>query len=274
MDAVVEAPAAGHRLNLRVISFRTDPGRDEPAMLAQELVSDGRYAEAVELTAAALERDPHDPDLLLTHGVALAHVGQLSTAQLALMRAAKAEPGWAEPWRHLAEVLMTRGKPERALQVVEHALSIEPDDATLVQIQRAASLIVRGRRYADEGGGEEPAMLAQQLLAAGHVELAFEVTRAALTEEVDDEDLLVVHARAAIALEDLDEALSVLRTATFTAPDWAEAWRLLAEVHEAREEPDRAREAAERALAADPGNPGLERLKARLEASAETLVTL
>ena len=271
MDAVVEAP---HRLNLRVLRFRSDPGRDEPAMLAHELVRDGRFAEAVELTAAALERDPHDPDLLLTHGVSLAHVGELSTAQLALMRAAEAEPDWAEPWRHLAEVLMTRGKLERALQVAERGLAIEPDDEALTRVQRAAGLLLRAQRYVREGGDEEPAMLAQALLAAGDVELAFEVTRAALTEEVDDEDLLVVHARAAIALGDLEEARSVLETATFTAPDWVEGWRLLAEVYERRGELDRAREAAEEGLEIDPGHAPLAALAARIEASAETLVTL
>jgi Flp pilus assembly protein TadD len=276
MEARIDSPPVAHRLNLRVLRFRTDPLRDEPAMLAQELLATGRYAEAIELTAASLEDDPHDADLLLTHGVALARVGELGFAQLALMRAAKAEPGWAEPWRHLAEVLLLRERPEQCLQVLERARELEPEpgDEALAGLQRAAELEVRTKRYLAEAGGEEPTMLAQELLAAGRAEAAFEVTRTALLEELDDEDLLVTHARAARARGDLDEALGVLHTAAVAAPDWAEVWRLLAEVHEERGEPERAREAAAEALLADPTDESLMRLHRRLEAAAETLVTL
>lgn len=278
MQARTSSSPVSHRLNLRVLLYRTDPGRDDPAMLAQELISTGRHLEAVELTARSLDEDPRDADLLLTHGVALARAGQLEFAQLALMNAAKAAPDWAEPWRHLAEVLLSRSKPEQALQVADRALALDPDgegqNDVVNAVRRAAELELRVRGYLSEAANEEPTMLAQELLAAERADLAFEVTRTALLDELDDEDLLVTHARAALARGDLEEALSVLRTATVAAPDWGEVWRLLAEVHETRGELARAREAAARGRLAAPEDDALRRLHDRLEAAGETLVTL
>lgn len=263
-----------YRLDLRVLRFRSDPRKDEPSLLAQELIGKGRFDEALELTAAALEDDPTDTDLLLAHGVALAKAGELATAQLALTRAAKTDPAWLEPWRHLAEVLWQRGKHARALQVARRGLEVDPSDAALARIRKSASLELRARAYALQPNHEDPAMLAQELMADGRADLAFEVTRTALLEELDDEDLLVIHAKAARAMGDLDEAVSALRMASFEAADWPEVWRLLAEAYEARGEPDRAREAAFEGLAANPGDASLRALHKRLEAQGETLVTM
>jgi Flp pilus assembly protein TadD len=240
-------------------------------MLAQELLRTGRLHEAIETTGKGLERDPKDADLLLMHGLALAEAGQLETAQLALTRAAKLEPDWIEPWRRLAALLLERGKLERALQVVARAETIDPVDEILVDVRHQVTLQLRAHAYVESADPhEEPTMLARELLAAGKAELAFEVTRMALTEELDDEDLLTTHARAAIATGDLDEALSVLETASFEAPDWVDVWLLLAEVRELRGEIELGREAAEEGLEIDPGHPGLVAVHARLE----TLVTL
>ena len=257
--------AAADRLDVRVLRFRTDPRRDEPAMLAQQLLSTGRTGEALELTGRALEQEPADVDLLLMHGVGLTMAGELETAQLAFMRAAKIASEWAEPWAHLAETLMARGKPERALQVAERGLEIDPRHRRLEVTERAARLEVRALRFLERPSVDEPAMLAQELLASGRSEAAFEVTRHALLDDIDDEDLLVTHARAARAQGDLDEAVSVLRMATYEAPDWTTVWALLAEVLEERGERDRAREAAQKALLLDPTDPELFALYERLE---------
>ncbi|MCB9591185.1 MAG: tetratricopeptide repeat protein [Sandaracinaceae bacterium] len=266
---------SGDRLNLRVLCYRTDPARDEPVMLARELIAQGRFAEAVELTTRSLEADPEDVDLLLTHGVALRGNGQLNTAQLALTRAAKADPDWSEPWRHLAEVLHARGRIAQAYAVAERGLELDPSDDGLRSLYELGELEQRAERYIDgDRVAEDPAMLAQALLARGRVETAFELTRAALMEELDDEDLMVAHATAARTLGDLDEAISVLTLAALEAPDFAEVWKLLALCHEERGEPDRAREAAESGLRASPGDRELKTLHDRLDTSGETLVTL
>lgn len=265
----------GHRLNLRVLRYRSDPGRDEPVTIAQELISQRRFGEAVDLSEKSLEKDPTDVDLLLTYAVALRESGHLNTAQLALTRAAKAEPDWVEPWRMLAEVLFTRGKFARALQVAERALTLDPKDERLAHIRRVGALEARARRYLDgDQDADDPAMLAQELLAVDRVEVAFEVTRSALLDDVDDEDLLVTHARAARALGDLDEAISALHMASYEAPDYAEIWRLLAITYEERGQPDRARESAARGVVAAPGDRDLHKLLERLESLGETLVAL
>jgi Flp pilus assembly protein TadD len=265
---------ARYRLDLRVLRFRSDPRKDEPALLAQDLLGRGRYAEALELTSAALEEDPEDTDLLVAHGVALAKAGDLATAQLALTRAAKTDPGWSEPWRHLAQVLWQRGKSARALQVARRGLEVEPGDDALKRIAASANLELRARAWLLAPTEEDPTMLAQALLADERADLAFEVTRTALLDELLDEDLLMIHARAARALGDLDEAVQALRTATLEAPDWPDAYALLAEVHELRGEPDQARQVAFQGLAACPGDASLRALHERLETEGETLVTL
>ncbi|MGE0785213.1 MAG: tetratricopeptide repeat protein [Sandaracinaceae bacterium] len=273
MDASLEHDKR-YRLDLRVLRFRGDKKRDEPALLARDLLAKGRSDEALELTSAALEDDPSDTDLLLVHGIALAKSGQLATAQLALTRAAKEDPEWVEPWRLLAEVLWQRGKHARALQVARRGLAVDPGDESLSRIQKSASLELRARSYLFAPNDEEPAMLAQELLSDNRADLAFEVTRTALLEELDDVDLLVVHARAAIAMRDLDEAINALSMATYGAADWPEVWKLLATAHEQKGEPDRARQAAFEGLCNNPGDVELKRLHARLEGQGETLVTM
>lgn len=264
-----------HRLNLRVLRYRSDPGRDEPVTIAQELITQGRFGEAIDLTEKSLEKDPSDVDLLLTHAVALRESGDLNTAQLALTRAAKAEPHWVEPWRLLAHVLWDRGKVERAHQVATKALELDPNDAHLREIHRVGALEARAHRYLDgDRDADDPAMLAQELLSVNRAETAFEVTRSALLEELDDEDLLVTHARAARARGDLDEAIGALETASFEAPDYAEVWRLLAISYEERGETDRARQAAASGVLNAPGNRTLHELHERLELAGQTLVTL
>lgn len=253
-----------HRLNLRVLRFRTEPQRDDPALLARALLDSRRLAEALELTTTGLARDPSDLDLRLVHGLVLAERGRMEEAQLAFTQAAKAAPDWAEPWRQLADVLLRRDRPEQALVVAEHALAIEPGDEALESLRRAASLIVRARRFLASPDGEEPALLAQELIAAGRFADALEITRSALVLELDDADLLVAHARAARALGDLEEAASALSTASFEAPDWPEVWRLLAEVELERGEIDDARPALEAALRLDPTDVELRVLSERI----------
>lgn len=264
----------GHRLNLRVLRYRSDPGRDEPVMLARELIAQGRYEEAVELTTRSLEGEPEDVDLLLTHGVALRGAGQLNTAQLALTRAAKMDPDWSEPWRHLAEVLVARGRLAQAYAVAERGLEIDPSDEELRAIYDLGELEHRALRYIDGDRTDDPTLLAQALLSKGCVDAAFELTRCALVEEIDDEDLMLAHATAARARGDLEEAISVLTLATLEAPDFPEIWRMLAACHEERGELDSARDAAAMALAAAPYDRELRALFARLDAGGETLVTL
>jgi Flp pilus assembly protein TadD len=234
-------------LNLRVIRFRTEPEREEPALLTQALIDSGRADEALELAADALARDPRDPDLHLVYGVALSRLGRLEEAQRALVRAARLAPDWAEPLRHLAEVLLRRNRAEQALAVADKALAMDTDDPALATLRRSALLSVRALRFVRGMSDDEPVMLAQELMACGLTEAAFEVTRTALIHEVDDVDLLVTHARAARARGDLEGALGALTTAAFEAPDWPEIERLVAEI--------RAELASsEQALAAEPSH--------------------
>ena len=67
---------------------------------------------------------------------------QRTTRQLALTQAAKADPDWAEPWRHLAEVLHARGRMAQAYAVAERALEPDPFDRGLRAIYELGELEV------------------------------------------------------------------------------------------------------------------------------------
>ncbi len=262
----VNATPGAHRLNLRVLRFRTDPQREQPAPLARALIDSGRLQEALELTTEALRHDPNDADLWLAQGIVLSRRGELEAAQHALMQAARtAAADWAEPWRELAEVLLRRGRPEHALAVAERGASIDPEDERLDTIRRSALLSVRVLRFTHALEVDiEPVLLAEELLACGRVDEAFEVTRTALMSKFDDVDLLVTHARAARARGDREETLIALSTASFEAPNRPDVWRQLAEVHFELGENSYALACAARALALDPADAELFALHARL----------
>ena len=64
-----------HALNVRVLRFRHSPHREDPALLAQELLELGRHEDALELLEMALAREPGDADLELLRGRALLGAG-------------------------------------------------------------------------------------------------------------------------------------------------------------------------------------------------------
>jgi Flp pilus assembly protein TadD len=256
--------STAHQLDLRVLRFRTEPQREEPAMLARALLETGRHSDALELTTAGIARDPSDVDLRLVHGAALVARGRLEEAQVAFMQLAQAAPDWAHAWGELARVLLRRGRPEQALVVAERAIALEPNDTELQALRRDASLGARARRFALEPELEEPALFAQELIAAGRPAEALEVTRSALVREMDDADLLVAHARAARAIGDLDEAAGALETATFEAADWVELWQLRAAVELERGRLDEAYACIERAHRLAPESPDIAALHERI----------
>jgi tetratricopeptide (TPR) repeat protein len=124
-------------LDLRLLRFRSR--RDEyPHALASALIDAGRPKEALEVIHLGLLDDESDGALRTLEGRAFYEQGELHEAQAALLRAAKANPQDKEPFRWLAQVLVERGDPIRALQVLERALAIDPNDQLLVRAHARA----------------------------------------------------------------------------------------------------------------------------------------
>jgi tetratricopeptide (TPR) repeat protein len=129
-------------LDLRLARFRSR--RDEhPEALAFALIEAGRAAEALEVVQAGLTRYPDDAALFVLEGRARFELGDLPQAQAVLIRAAKQNPRDKEPYRWLAQVLMMRGDHLRAMQLLDRALTIDPDDRALQQAKGRAERLSR-----------------------------------------------------------------------------------------------------------------------------------
>jgi tetratricopeptide (TPR) repeat protein len=142
-------------LDLRLLRFRSR--RDEyPHALASALLDAGRIPEALEVVQVGLLQSENDGALLVLEGRAWFEQGDLPQAQAALLRAAKVTPRDKEPYRWLAQVLMKRGEPARAVQVLERALQLDPTDRALQQAHMRAQRLSKIASEADQPGGLPP----------------------------------------------------------------------------------------------------------------------
>jgi len=217
-----------HQLNLRLLRFTASPQREEPVMLAQDLLAAQRPVDALEVVETAMERDPEDADLLLTLGVALLKSDELKWARRVLTQAVSADPEWAEPWRWLGEALLKSEDQERAIRALQKAQALDGTDQSVAKLLKSITrwdeLSRRLRRYFSRPELVDPALLLQDLLEDGRLEEAEEVLAIALAEDDDDPDLLLLRSRVERARGDFDAARSSLSRATELDPGWEEAW--------------------------------------------------
>lgn len=224
----------GHVLDVRMLRFWNQPHREEAAMLAQALLTGGRVDEALGVTEEALGRDPTDADLLLVRGRAWLLRGNLERAQQLFVRAARLEPGWAEPWRWLGELLLRRGRFAKALEVLDRAQAMEPDDAEIGELRRRASRMhgieARLARFTADPATEDAALLAQELLDLDRPAEALDVLEMALADDPDDPDAHLLQARALFAGGLPESARAALERAMRADPTWEEPRRLFEEM--------------------------------------------
>ncbi|MCA9530395.1 MAG: tetratricopeptide repeat protein [Myxococcales bacterium] len=114
---------------------------DAAVALAEELLAGEQPAAALDMLGLALEQREGDPHALRLVGRAFLQTGELLRAQKAFLQAARAEPD--DPWCYagLAEVLLRRGDPARALRVIERgarAGSADPVFEALTERARRA----------------------------------------------------------------------------------------------------------------------------------------
>ncbi len=217
-----------HQLNLRLLRYTASPQREEPVMLAQDLLAARRAMDALEVVETAMEREPDDADLLLTLGVALLESGEMEWARRVLVQAVQVEPEWSEPWRWLGETLLKTGDQSRAIRALERAKSLEGADPAveklLKSITRWDDVSRRLSRFLERPELVDPALLLQDLLDDGRIDEAERVLQIALAEDEEDPDLLLLRSRVERARGDLDAARVSLRRATELDPGWEEAW--------------------------------------------------
>ncbi|MBW2461430.1 MAG: tetratricopeptide repeat protein [Deltaproteobacteria bacterium] len=243
-----------HQLNLRLLRFTASPQREEPVMLAQDLLAAKRPVDALQVVEAAMERDPDDSDLLLTLGVALFRSGEVEWARRVLVKAVSADEEWAEPWRWLGETLIEAGDRDRGVQALIRAQALDGSDSQVAQILRRLA-------RQDEVGAQiarffarpelvDPALLLQDLIEDERFDDATKVLGIALADEDDDPDLLLLKGRVERARGQLEAAKDSFERATELDPGWAEAWTELEELYLEGGDEDGAREVARHRQAA------------------------
>lgn len=122
-------------LDVRIARFRETPEEEEPALLAQALLEEGRERESLEVIAAALARDTDDADLRVVEARARIARHEHGAAEEALRRALAQAPEWSEPARMLGTLLADRGALLEALPIVERALARNLEDEALVALR-------------------------------------------------------------------------------------------------------------------------------------------
>lgn len=203
-------------------------------MLTRDLLVAGRLDDARAIFEVAIERDPADADLLLTGGELFCERGDFVWAKRLLILAAKRSEGWASPWLALARVLMATRDLDRAEAVLERCWELAPDApetwALDERLSGESALARRMSAFLRDPDCDDPAMLANALLAAGREEDAMEVLDHGLRAYPDDVDALFVRARLHEVRGELAEARSDLSRATGSDGSWATAWEALEDV--------------------------------------------
>ncbi|MFT5352934.1 MAG: tetratricopeptide (TPR) repeat protein [Polyangiales bacterium] len=123
-----------HRLTLRKDRFLDDEHADDAAMLANALVADSRFDDALTVLDYALERDGEDADALFVKGTILKARGERELAEVALRRVTQMECGWVEAWETMADLLEENGDVAHAERLRAHAATIEVDPLMLVDM--------------------------------------------------------------------------------------------------------------------------------------------
>ena len=136
-------------LDRRLLRFRTSPSVEDGRAFARELALAGRSADAIEVAGHVLADEPEDAAMQMLVGQAWAKEGDLVRAQKALLEALRLAPNDKEPYRLLADVLMKRGDPARAIKVLDRGLAIDATDAMLLGVRARAERLLS---IADTGG--------------------------------------------------------------------------------------------------------------------------
>lgn len=195
-----------HTLNVRMLWFRGRVEREEPAMLALDLLSQERADDALDVALAALERSPRDPELLLVAARAHLMRGEILVARDVCIEAAREGKDWAEAFAWLARILTREGRSSKAAEVAERAVLLGATDRDLAIIEgprRAARLLTqRTRAFLSNPDRDEPALLSLALEAAGRVNEALTVIELGLRRDPGDEDLLTITRRLRGVVED------------------------------------------------------------------------
>lgn len=202
---------------------------DHLRLLGHALMKQNRLAEAEEQLRFALSLDPDFPQLHEDLGSVLAMQKRFEEAIPELERAIQLQPKLPLAHKKLGQALVQVGRGEDADEAFEVYLDGDPIRA----------IMTKGVEH----------------LTAERTDEAIEVFRAALKDNPNDVNAMRLLASAyRLADKNLDDAEALLRRATQTAPDFADAWIALGSILQERLKYMDAIAAYKKATVLQPGN--------------------
>ena len=176
---------------------------------AQVLREAGRDAEALDVLAQALERNPENPDLLYDHAMAAERLGKLDTMEKSLRKLIALRPDNAHAYNALGYTFAERNiRLDEAQALIEKALALAPNDAHIIdsmgwvlfrrgQLAGAVEQLQKAYRLRPEA--EIAAHLGEALWKSGRTDEARRVWREASAREPGNKVLSETLARFKIA---------------------------------------------------------------------------
>lgn len=194
--------------------------------------------------AKAIEADPTYAEAWFNRAILAARAKRLDEAEMAYRKALAARPGYVDARLNLAALLSRTGRFEAAIEENRAVLRADPDNAkawfNLGRAWSGAGKPEEAERAYRAAIGLDPDYIAAWvnlgvvLADKGEPRRAIEVYREALDREAGDAKLRYNLALQYRKVGDLAASEEELRRVTRLAPGYAKAWKVLADVVEAR----------------------------------------
>lgn len=144
-------------LDLSLLRFRKAPDEASGEALAEALIAASREKDALSIFETLRKLSPREPRFPYRAGKLLLAAGDYPAAQKALVDALRLAPGDAEITLSLGEVLLKRGEPRRAVELLsKHRGESDAIDRLLTRAERFARLSEIGDEFAEASGPPAP----------------------------------------------------------------------------------------------------------------------
>jgi len=200
---------------------------------ARSLVRDRLFPAAERQLRAVLRRDPTNLAAMIDLADVLAETGELDGAAEVVERALTLDPDYPRLHLQMANIEARRGRPRQAMKLIETALALDP---RMLEARMKKALLLQG---------------------TGRTGEAASVLEAALADEPEAPPLNVLYARVAELPRSPEAAEARIRGALERDPFLASGWLTLGEALQVQGRPDEAIEAWREGLERSPDHPEL-----------------
>ena len=237
---------------------------DPAVSSAEQTVLDQNFAQSEKAISQVIEKHPEDSGLLLRRALTRLALNQLTEAEADIRLAILKEPLLPEPHRFYSGLLLHTGRMEAAIQELEKAYRLDPDDADTAE--GLSELYLSQGQFEKAVGPSEEAtrlnpessrawsILSASRLATGHLEDAQSAAATATQRGPEDPRAWVQLAASLNAAHNFSSARTAAEQATQLAPSEPRAWLNLSTAYAGLDLYSQALPHAERATQLEPKN--------------------